>query len=586
MKHRLSLLFILSLAICSFAGTACQQNAATVTAPAPVAHLQVPPSALEEDVDLSCSYFYFLWGRHATLRLQFDEAMEAYEKAFICDPNAEEASEKIPILMLRLERTIEAKLWLQNYLSQHPDNVNLRMLYARVLLSQQDTEQAMLQYQIISKNHPNDPAIMLPLAEMYLSKHETAKTREILDQILTQDPNSYQGNILMARFLRTTDDPLAALNYYQKALAANWSAEIQGEEAELLAQGNDYSQAERLYRDILDKEEQNESASLGLVRLYLLQNKDDKALEELYSLREISENQAWVDLAIARLYVKQQKYAKAKELAEKIVRQNGLTEARFLLAALLKQEKNYQAALRQVRLIDHKAPEFLDALSLHIDILTELNRVDDAILLLERNIANSVTRHPAMYRLLADLHDSQGRSSMARKVFEQGLVLYPENEDLRYTYGLYLESKGENDAALQEMEKIIAINPDNAAALNYVGYSWADANTNLPEALQYLQKAVALTPENGYSRDSLGWVYYRLGKWDDALLELEKANAIIPNDPAILDHLAEVYMTSGNTEKALPLYKTLLRLYIDSKNETAEQNTLNIIHQLEQAPSP
>ena len=97
---------------------------------------------------------------------------------------------------------------------------------------------------------------------------------------------------------------------------------------------------------------------------------------------------------------------------------------------------------------------------------------------------------------------------------------------------------------------------------------------------------MALTPENGYIRDSLGWVYYRLGKWDDALLELEKANAIILNDPAILDHLAEVYMTSGNTQKALPLYKTLLRLYIDSKNETAEQNTLNIIHQLEQAPSP
>ena len=105
---------------------------------------------------------------------------------------------------------------------------------------------------------------------------------------------------------------------------------------------------------------------------------------------------------------------------------------------------------------------------------------------LERNIAGAITRHPAMYPLLAELHDSQERSAVARKVLEEGLRRYPESEDLLYSYGAFLEQKSEHRAAMDIMQKLVAINPSNAAALNFVGYSWANNGINLQMALDYI----------------------------------------------------------------------------------------------------
>ena len=74
------------------------------------------PAAVNGDIDRNCSTFYFLWGRHAELLLRFEEALEFYQKALICDEEADYISEKIPILLLRLERTDEASAWLAQYL--------------------------------------------------------------------------------------------------------------------------------------------------------------------------------------------------------------------------------------------------------------------------------------------------------------------------------------------------------------------------------------------------------------------------------------------------------------------------------------
>ncbi|MGI6638511.1 MAG: tetratricopeptide repeat protein [Desulfobulbus sp.] len=585
-RHLCSLLlaapFCLALNACQPAADKASALPAKATQPPHAATVKVPAP----DTDFACAYFYFLWGRNAELRLQFAEALEAYEKAVICDPEASYAEDKIPILLLRLERSSEAASWLERYLQKNPGNATMRMLYARVLLGQHNTAAAMEQYQRIVENHPDDPTVMLPLAEVYLVSGHTDNARTILSKILQLDPQSYQAHILMARLLRGEDRPEEAKAHYSQALGLNWSAEVQSEEAELLVQQKDYVQAEAMYRDIIDREEQNENAYLGLIRLFLLQGRDDLALQELQNLRQVADKPLWVDLSIARLYIKQKKYKAARSVLEQMLNRENITEARYLLAILLQQEKKYEAALRQVRLIDHKAPEFLDALGLMVNLYKELNRADDAVLLLERNIANPITRHPVMYRLLASLHDSQGRSTMGRRVLEQGIAHFPGDEDLLYSYGLLLEGQGEHTAALEVMENIVAINPKNAAALNFVGYSWAEKSINLDKALDYLLQAVTLKPDNGYIRDSLGWVLYKLGRVEEATHELEEASRLAQDDPAILEHLAEVYLAAGKREAALTLYKQLLKHYIDSQNETARHKTLEQIYSIEHQPSP
>ena len=563
--HPCRIWFFLLLCCLGIVLGGCQQK----PEPLPVAEPK-PQIATTNDIDrdTSCSYFYFLWGRHAELLLHFDEALDAYEKALICDPQAEFINEKLPVLLLRLERTDEAEAWLKGYLDRHGENTGMRMLYAKVLIRQKKNEQAMQQYQLILNQHPDDPAILLLLAEMYLADKQMDKARPILDRVLTTDPSSYPGHILTARLLQQDGNPDLAVTHYRKALEKNWSSELQMELGELFIKTEQYGQAASLYKEIIEREGHNESARIALVHVYLLQKKDAQALEELNNLKTFVEQPQRVDLTIARLYAKQKHFDKAMAITGQILAKENLPEARFFLAVLLTQARKYEKALKQIREIGRDDEEFSEAFTLQIKILRELKRLDEAIGLLEENTAiDDKARNAEMFIMLAALYQQQGRDDLSKKALQRGLEAYPDDEDLLYEYGLVLENSGEHSAALDVMQRIVELKPDNAAALNFVGYSWADKKVHLEKALDYIQRAVALKPDNGYIRDSLGWVYFRLGKIEQAVKELEAAVKLSPDDPAILEHLADVYLEGGQVSKALETYRKSARKFRESEKD-------------------
>jgi tetratricopeptide (TPR) repeat protein len=542
----------------------CQPKADSVTADDQV---RQATSRGDTETDRACSYFYFLWGRHAELRLHFEEALEFYQKALICDEQAEYISEKVPILLLRLDRTDEAAIWLHNYLTSHPDKTGMRMLYAKVLLRQKKNTEAMRQYQLISERHPDDQAILLLLTEMYLNAGQPDRAQPLLERLLAQDQTSYPGNILMARLCLLQERYEEAAQYYIKALKRNWSSDLQMELGELYIKTGRHEEAADLYREILQKEEQDEGARVALIHVYLLQKKDDQALVELNRLKSFADQPQRVDLTIARLYAKQKHYDKAVAIVEKILSKENLPEARYFLAVLLVQQEKYNRALKQVRQIDRKAREYPEALFLQVRILREQNRLDEAKRLLEEHLEVKEIRNAEMFIMLAALHQLEGREDLSKQVLLRGIDVFPDDENLLYEYGLLLESSGDHAAALAIMEKIIEIKPDNAAALNFVGYSWADKKINLDQALNYIQRAMELKPDNGYIRDSLGWVYYRLGKFDEAIKELEAAAKLSPEDAAILEHLGDVYLESGRVREALQTYRKAVKYSVDEPEE-------------------
>ena len=192
----------------------------------------------------------------------------------ICDEKAEVISEKVPILLLRLERTDQASIWLHNYLATHPDKTGMRMLYAKVLLRQKKNTEAMHQYQLISDQHPDDPAILLLLAEMYLAADQPDKAGPLIERVLSRDPSSYPGHVLMARLCQVQDRVDEAVGHYQKALERNWSSELQMELGELYIKIGRYDEAAALYGALIERDEQNESARVALIHVYLLQKKE------------------------------------------------------------------------------------------------------------------------------------------------------------------------------------------------------------------------------------------------------------------------------------------------------------------------
>ena len=142
----------------------------------------------------------------------------------------------------------------------------------------------------------------------------------------------------------------------------------------------------------------------------------------------------------------------------------------------------------------------------------------------------------------------------------KGLEQDADNTNLIFRMGVILDKEGKKEECLKQMQRVVALDPEHAEALNYIGYTYAEQGIRLDEAMALIQKALKLKPESGYIVDSLAWVYFQRGQYDAALKHLEKAVTMTPNDPTITEHLGDVYLKSGKYEKSLEMYEKALSL--------------------------
>jgi tetratricopeptide (TPR) repeat protein len=133
-----------------------------------------------------------------------------------------------------------------------------------------------------------------------------------------------------------------------------------------------------------------------------------------------------------------------------------------------------------------------------------------------------------------------------------------DKETTWFMLGAIFEREKKFDQAEEQFRKVLAVNPNNAAVLNYYGYMLADRGVRLEEATAMIQKAVTLEPNNGAYLDSLGWAYYKQNKLAEAEENLRKASERQSHDPTILGHLGDVYMKLGQTTRAISCWERAL----------------------------
>ena len=126
----------------------------------------------------------------------------------------------------------------------------------------------------------------------------------------------------------------------------------------------------------------------------------------------------------------------------------------------------------------------------------------------------------------------------------------PENPAAWFALGVVQDKLGKLDQVVAAMEKVIAIDPKHATALNYLGYTFADRNMRLPEAEKLVLRALEIRPDDGYFLDSLAWIHFRQGGHPRAEEELLRALKLVPDDPVILEHLGDVLQAQGRDEEA------------------------------------
>jgi tetratricopeptide (TPR) repeat protein len=534
---------------------------------------------ITQEFDPECSYFYFLWGRYAEVSGLLNEALEAYEKALICDPDNDWITRKIPVVLLRLNRVDEAKKHLQQYLIRNPCDIDSRTMLAMVFTHQKLYENAIEQYNYIYRKQPHSPRTLLLIGELYFDLHLFDKAQQTLEKFIAISDAPYPGLVLLARLFVYKNQLPQAVKQYKIALEINRSPELELELAKLYLQKKKYPEAEKIYRRLLSEDETDEKVAMSLVNVYLLQKKFQEAHRELTRLRDISTDLEQLELSLGLLHIRQKQFNKAIEVLTTLLAREDSYRALYLLGLAFTWEDKHEEALIQLEQISPEAEEHEDAVLLQVRILNLLHRHEEGILILDEILSTDDQQSVALFILLANMHKQQGNNLAGEDTFKRAFAVHPDHDELLYEFGLFIDRQGDRARAMSMMKKVINLNYDHAGALNFVGYTWADRGENLEKALEYIKRAVLLKPENGYIRDSLGWVYYRLGYMDKAIKELEKALQLAPDDPEILEHLGEVYITTGLREKGLATYKKAVKFFEKDEDKKRVLEKIRIVEE-------
>jgi tetratricopeptide (TPR) repeat protein len=224
-----------------------------------------------------------------------------------------------------------------------------------------------------------------------------------------------------------------------------------------------------------------------------------------------------------------------------------------LIAEILDDQGQVEAAVDSYHRVSDDSPLGWQVRVRRAELLSDLDKSDEAIALLEAMAAEREDQAEPLIRM--------GHILRGEERFEEAVVAYdraaariqdlqPRHWFLLYTRGIALERSKNWPRAETDFLKALEFEPDQPFVLNYLGYSWVDKGVHLERARAMIERAVELRPRDGYIVDSLGWALYRLGDFEGAVGHLERAIELRPEDPVINDHLGDAYWRVGRLREA------------------------------------
>ncbi len=237
--------------------------------------------------------------------------------------------------------------------------------------------------------------------------------------------------------------------------------------------------------------------------------------------------------------------------------------ARLLLGEILERQGRAAEAIAAYRRVDPASPYSWMARLRIAEGLERLKRYDEAISELEALAAERSDNFEPLFRA-GNILRAQERFDEAVKAYDRAFARLDSPVapywTMHYFRGIALERSGQWERAEKDLLTALDLKPEEPYVMNYLAYSWVEQRTNLDEAKKMLIRAVELQKDDGYIVDSLGWVYYRLEDYENAVVQLERAVELRPQDPVINDHLGDAYWKVGRHQEARFQWRRALSL--------------------------
>ncbi|MGB2605649.1 MAG: tetratricopeptide repeat protein [Candidatus Sulfotelmatobacter sp.] len=481
-----------------------------------------------------------------------------------------------------------------------PNNVDDHLLLGRLYRLNNDLQKAESELKTAVKLDPDSEEAVTTLALLYTDEGDTAHALQVLSAV----PDAGRSAKLYAALGATYEqrkDYKSAIDAYKHAIQLdrdNLDA-IRGLAENLLNDGQIDAALDQ-YRVIADANPEDAQTYLRISEIYRRQGKYDDALDSLKKAQAMVPDALEVPYNIAVVYQAQGRYDDAAKLLQDLLKKTEKPDNSYSqsdrnnrgifierLGMVYRDQENYPAAVEAFRkmiplgdenartgyqdVIDtyREAKQWPEATAAAKEALQKLPNDRELRMVLDAQLADTgdpekpladvrsllkgTPEDRDVYLRLAIMNQRLKRWSDAEEALNKAEQLSTKPEDKEYVYflrGSTYEREKKYDEAEAEFKKVLAVNPQSAATLNYLGYMNADRGVQLEESLNYIKAAVSLEPTNGAYLDSLGWAYFKLGKYDLAEESLNKASLHMSSDPTVQDHLGDLYQKTGRLKLA------------------------------------
>jgi tetratricopeptide (TPR) repeat protein len=506
-----------------------------------------------------------------------------------------------------------------------PDSVDDHLLLGRLYRLNNDLQKGEAELKTAIKLDPNSEEAVTTLAMLYTDEGDTVHALKVLSSI----PDSARSAKLYAALgaaYEQRKDYKSAIDAFRHAIVLdrdNLDA-IRGLAENLLNEGQLDAALEQ-YKVIADSNPEDAQTYVRMAEIYRRQAKYDLALENLKKAETLVPDTMDVPYSMASVYQAQGRYDDAIKLLQDLVKRTEKSEAGssqadrnnraiFIerLGMVYREQENYTAAVDTFRkmlllgdenarsgyqeMIDtyREAKQWPQATAVAKEAVQKMPDDRDLRMVLDAQLADA----GELDKSVADIRSMLKGGPEDREVYLRLGIIFTRAK--RYDDALQALAKAEQlsakpddkgyvsflrgdlyqrekmfDQAETEFKKVLATtaptDPQSAATLNYLGYMNADRGVKLEESLNYIKQALTFEPNNGAYLDSLGWAYFKLGKYDQAEENLTKAEAHMGTDPTVQEHLGDLYQKMGRLKLAAAHWDRAVQEW--NKTVPAEQDS-------------
>lgn len=555
---------VLPLLLLSACATPPAQNDtpdhAAVTKPAAPKVAPAPREKAPPQTEMSGELLYYLLSAEiAGQRGRLDIAVPFYLKAaqLSRDPDIVERATRIAVYARDEQSALTAaEMWVE----LQPENLEAHQVTAALLMRKGKVNEALPHLEkVLSVDQHNGHNSYMLITSLLSKEKDKQAALDAMEQLVAKrrdDPEALYAYAHLAMLVGSLDKAETAVNEALDKIP-NWS-EAHILRANILLRQGHTEKVMNLLHEAVETYPDDVTIRLFYARRLVDEKKYEESREQFSRLLDYKPDDPETLYALGLLNLQTERVQEAKRDFDRLIELGQrVDDAYYYLGQMAEMEKDSAAAIRYYSEV-RKGINYVEAQIRIAAILAGQGDIDAARARIQNISAPTLDVELRLFLAEGEILRNANMYEEAYEVYSLALQQMPDNSQILYARALTAEKLGRIDEAINDLTEIAKNEPNNAEALNALGYTLVDTTARIAEGKQYIEKALRIKPNDPAILDSMGWAYYRLGQHDKALRYLQHAFDKL-KDPEIAAHLGEVLWVLGDKKRAREIWDEALR---------------------------